>query len=133
MSTQTVCQFCNKTYKPSRHNAHHQKYCTRKGCVRRRKRLRQKKWHNERYQNDEVFRKAKQGSSREVMRKRREREARTAADSDSNSRDPTHVITGLVSQFVDEKDPEALQEYLNFYAHRGRQLSQSVHHPGRSP
>lgn len=133
MSIQLVCQFCNQPYKPSRYNAHHQKYCTRKGCVKRRKRLRQKKWHNEKYQNDEDFRKAKQKSSRELMRKRRQQEARAAARLGASSADPTHVITGLISQLVDEKDPKALQRHLNSYAHRGRQLSQSVQHPGRSP
>jgi hypothetical protein len=65
------------------------------------------------------------------MRLRR-RKALTA-ESDSGACDPTHVITGFVSQFIDESNPEVLQEHLNSYAHRGRQLSQSIHHSGRSP
>ena len=133
MSTQAICEFCSKTYEPSAYNAHHQRFCTRKGCVEKRKQLRQKKWHNKKYHNDEAFRKAKQQSSREAMGRRRRREARAAANPDSNLCDPTHVIAGLISQLIDENDPEALREHLNSYAHRGRQLSQSIHHPGRSP
>jgi hypothetical protein len=134
MPTQAICQSCGKIYTPSRYNEHHQKYCTREDCVKRRKQLRQKKWHNEKYQSDDAFRKAKQQSSREAMRRRREQEAATVAvSSDSNSRDPTHVIAGIVAQLADEDDPQALQEHLNVYAYRGRQLSQSIQCTGRSP
>ncbi len=121
MSHSRICAACGKPFTCCRYNKHHQKYCKRPGCVRRRKRERQRASHNRRYRDDKVYQEEKRRKSREYMRVRR-RQKKEAAE-EARNYDPMDILTGVVSQLTSENDPEALRERLRSYSSRGRQLS----------
>lgn len=126
MKKSPLCAACGKPLMVCRYNAHHQIYCNRSICVRRRKRKRQRESHNRRYQSDKDFRAKKQRKSREYMRERRSKEkaaAVAALQAEVCAISPMDVLTGVVSQLTDEDDPEVIHERLRTYSVRGRQLS----------
>lgn len=121
-----LCKACGKPLTVCQYNAHHQIYCNRAICVRRRKQKRQREYHNRRYQSDEDFRAEKQHKSREYMRERRSKEkaaALVALQAEACKISPMDILTGVVSQLTDEDDPMVILERLRTYSVRGRQLS----------
>lgn len=122
MKESPLCKACGKPLTVCRYNAHHQIYCNRPTCVRRRKQKRQRESHNRRYQSDEDFRAEKQHKSRKYMRERRSKE-KAALQVEACAISPMDILTGVVSQLTDEDDPLVILERLRTYSVRGRQLS----------
>ena len=131
MSNSPLCQACGKPLKRCRFNGHHQKYCKRSTCVRRRKQERQRISHNRRYREDLEYQERKRRYSLKYMRARRQKERE--ADTVASEISPIDILTGVVSQLVDEDDPTIIRERLKCYSIRGRQLSQLGPVLGRSP
>lgn len=131
MSQSGICAACGKPFTFCRFNGHHQEYCTRPGCVRRRKQARQRKSHNKRYRDDPEFQAAKRAKSKEYMRERRRREKEVAKK--KRDYDPMDILTGVVSQLTAEDNPDVIREQLRSYSARGRQLSHSCPLSGPAP
>lgn len=121
MNQTRICAACGKPFTLCDFNKHHQIYCTRAVCVRRRKRERQRKSHNKRYREDPEHRAAKRKKAKEYMRERRRREK--IAEKKKRDYDPMDILTGVVSQLTSEDNPEAVMDRLRSYSARGRQLS----------
>lgn len=119
---QSVCAHCGCRFEVCRYNAHHQKYCKRRKCVAERKRLRQRKQYRAKYRSDEEFRESEKKRAREGISKRRKmvgQEHGTLCGID-----PVHVLTAVVSQLTDERDPVCVMERVRSFAGRGRLLTQ---------
>jgi hypothetical protein len=131
MNNPLLCQACGKPLKRCRYNGHHQKYCKRSTCILRRKQERQRISYNRRYREDLEYQEQKRRYSLEYMRARRQKERE--ADTVASEISPIDILTGVVSQLVDEDDPAIIRERLKCYSIRGRQLSQQSVALGRSP
>lgn len=131
MSTTFICKACGKPFTRCRFNSHHQIYCTRLGCVRRRKQTRQRASDNRRYREDKAFQEKKRRKSRDYMRKRRQKEKEAAKA--AKEYDPADVLTGLVSHLTGEDNPEVVRESIKSYSSRGRRLSHCAAVTVRSP
>jgi len=131
MAKRGICAACGKPFTLCRFNEHHQIYCTRPKCVRKRKQERQRKSHNKRYREDPEYQAAKRKKSKDYMRERRRKEKASAEE--KLSYDPMDILTGVVSQLTSEDDPEVVRERLRSYSARGRQLSHFGSLSGQSP
>lgn len=119
----SVCVHCGRRFRVCRYNGHHQKFCTRKKCMTDRKRLRQRKWYRNQYRSDEAFRESEKERAREGIARRR-----SVGDDGGDSVpgvDPLHVVTAVVSQLTDEKDPVCVMERVRSFAGWGRMLTES--------
>lgn len=120
-----VCQHCGGRFKVCRYNGHHQKFCTRKRCVADRKRLRQRRCYRAQYRSDEAFRESERKRAREGMARRRAAGAGVDDSPPGFGVDPLHVVTAVVSQLTDEKDPVCVMERVRSFAGWGRMLTES--------
>ena len=142
MTSTHLCEECGKAFTVCRFNAHHQKYCGRKSCARKRRRRYQSEYQNRRYRSDETFREGQKRKSRKYMKMRRERESLAPAVADPpivppesavKGIDLSDVVAGVVAQLTAEDDPQVLAERLRGYASRGRQLCRETRVSGASP
>jgi len=78
------CPCCSQPFTPVPNNKNRQRYCTRKRCKRRRKRECQRKWHQARYAEDEVFRTAAK--------------ARVAQHREREKKPPPPPVTALLAE-----------------------------------
>jgi hypothetical protein len=122
-----ICEHCSKNYLKCRFNTHHQKYCTRRTCVAKRRQARQRQDYRQRYRNDKTFAAAERERCRKAMRQRRDHAHRTADQSLTESA-PTKInlellTTGLLSQWLDSNDPLAVEAAARRLESRGRQLA----------
>jgi hypothetical protein len=117
---QSKCEACNHLYDPDPLNAHHQKYCRRPGCLRRRTRGRQRDWYRRRYREDGEFRSRERRRARDGKRRRRE-ERPPVRPPEPERRDL--VLIGLLAHMADTRDPRVVSEVMEMYAGRGRDLA----------
>lgn len=132
MSESRRCLECSHKFTVCKFNSQRQKYCKRAVCVRVRKKRRQREYHHRRYRSDKTFQEAKRCQSRDYARVRREA-AKARSKRLVGDLDPMDILTGVVSQLADEKNPFLLSEILRVYSLRGRQLSQGAVVSGPAP
>ena len=128
----SICECCGKKYLKCRFNKHHQKYCTSKMCVIKRRQEHQRQRYRRNYRNDNNFADRERERCREGIGKRRE-----------NTRDKTPngmlvtcsspmridmglLATGLLSQWIDSKDPTEVEAAARRLEKRGQQLAIST-------
>ncbi|NQZ48098.1 MAG: hypothetical protein HRT63_11310 [Erythrobacter sp.] len=117
---------CGGTFVPCRYNGHKQTHC--KACMEARRRMQQRNFAKVKYRNDAAYRerererkrKSRQAAKTAELLAEKEKEAAAAARS---LRAVTHVVTGLLAQFADVDDAEALTEHATALARRGRRLA----------
>lgn len=123
-----ICDECGRSFKICKFNAHHQKYCTRSGCVNKRKKIRQREYQNKRYHTDDKYKEKKRKAARLNARRRRNKnkldakviQKKQPQKLEINS---LEVLRGIVAQLTDECNPEVVHERLLSYEARGQQLS----------
>lgn len=122
-----TCEQCGTKYRKCRFNTLHQKYCTRKVCVVKRRQERQRQRYRKMYRHDQTFADAERERCRKGIRKRRENARQTAtevlADSTATRINIELLATGLLSQWIDSKDPVEVEEAARRLERRGRQLA----------
>lgn len=121
------CRACGLDYVPDARNSRHQDCCARKVCVRRRKRVRQRLWHQARYQSDLLFRAA----AKARVRRHREQVAQAKAKALAQAQGPSpsvaelrlkhveHAFLGLAMQMGEEPDAIRAQELVLAWADTG--------------
>ncbi|MBT4818998.1 MAG: hypothetical protein HN742_40325 [Lentisphaerae bacterium] len=119
------CDHCHRSYRPDRHNTHHQKYCRDPVCVRERKRQRQREWDAKRRAEDPDFRRKGNSRCAAANRRRRaaEKERRDAPVAPLPPELLPEVVLGLLSQLTDIDDPADLRTSVHQYAARGQRLA----------
>ena len=132
-----TCERCGTKYRMCRFNKHHQKYCTRNACVVERRRERQRKRYRKIYGNEQTFAESERERCRNGIRKRREH-ARQIADKILAESEVTRInmellATGLLSQWIDSKDPEEVEQTARRLEKRGQQLALSTSTARGSP
>ena len=118
------CRFCGEPFHPDPYNASRQKFCKRPECVRERKRMRQRRWYNQRRRDEPAFRESE--NARCAQANRRRRSMRNARPEPAQAEDAaffSHVVTGFLSQVIDSSDPVHLHNCLCGYADRGRRVA----------
>jgi hypothetical protein len=123
-----ICEACHHPYDPDPLNAHHQKYCRRPGCLRRRKRIRQRVCYRKRYWEDEEFRKRERRRAGDRKRRRAE-EAPPARPPEPDRRDL--ALIGMAAHLADSRDPDVVREVLDRCVGWGRDLAGAA--SARSP
>ena len=125
----SICERCGSKYLKCCFNRHHQKYCTSKRCVIKRRQERQRQRYRKNYRNDKNFADKERERCREGIRKRRE-DARgklpngmLATGSSPMPIDMGLLATGLLSQWIDSKDPTEVEEAARRLEKRGQQLA----------
>ena len=125
----SLCEYCGRKYLKCRFNKHHQKYCTSKMCVIKRRQERQAQHYCRNYRNDKNFADRERERCREGIRKRRE-DAREnipngilATSSPPMRIDIGLLATGLLSQWIDSKDPMEVEAAARRLEKRGQQLA----------
>ena len=135
----SICEYCGRKYLKCCFNRHHQKYCTSKGCVIKRRQERQRRRYRRNYRNDKNFADRERERCREGICKRRGDTRRKIPGrilADSNVLMPIDMgllATGLLSQWIDSKDPTEVEAAARRLEKRGRQLAiatVSVHGSG---
>ena len=131
------CERCGTKYPKCRFNKHHQKYCTRRGCVVERRRERQRQRYRKMYSNDQRFAESERERCRDVIQKRREH-ARQTVDGIVAEREVIRMnvellTTGLLSQWIDSKDPEEVKQAARRLEKRGQQLTLAMTTASTSP
>ena len=124
-----VCEECGRLFKVCKFNAYHQKYCTRSGCVHKRKKRRQRESQNKRYHTDDEYKEKKRKAACKNARRHRSKKKSDAKVSQKKQAqkieiNPLEVLMGVVAQLTDECNPTVVHERLLSYEVRGRQLSQ---------
>ena len=122
-----ICEECGTKYRKCRFNRIHQKYCTRKSCVVKRRQERQRQYYRKAYRNNKAFADAERDRCRKAIRKRRE-EVRQTSDEALADSTPTKFnielfAKGLLSQWIDSKDPMEVEEAARRLEKRGQQLA----------
>ncbi len=124
-----ACGCCGKKYRVCCFNRHHQKFCTRKACVRRRRQERQREHYGRKYRDDKSFADAERQRCKKSIQERR-KNARNAAGAvfpDDGVRriqmNVEHLTAGLLSQWIDSKDPIEVEEAARRLEKRGQQLT----------
>jgi hypothetical protein len=122
-----TCEQCGVKYLRCRFNKHHQKYCTRKSCVIKRRRERQRMHYRRAYRNDTAFADAERNRCKNGIRKRRE-DARRRSDEVPAGSNPTIInlelfAAGLLSQWIDSKDPVEVEDAARRLEKRGQQVA----------
>ena len=121
------CERCGTKYPKCRFNKHHQKYCTRHACVVERRRERQRQRYQKMYRNDRMFAESERERCRNDIRKRREHACQTAdgivAEKEVSRINIELLTTGLLSQWIDSKDPEEVKQAARRLEKRGQQLT----------
>jgi hypothetical protein len=125
----SICEYCGSKYPKCCFNRHHQKYCTSKRCVIKRRQERQRERYRRNYRNDKNFADKERERCREGIRKRREAahakipNGMLASSSSSMRIDMGLLATGLLSQWIDSKDPREVEEAARRLEKRGQQLA----------
>ena len=122
-----TCEQCGTKYPKCRFNKHHQKYCTRNACVLERRRERQRKRYRKMYRNDQTFAESERERCRNSIQKRREHVSQiadaTLAEGKVSRINIDLLATGLLSQWIDSKDPEEVEQAARRLEKRGQQLA----------
>jgi hypothetical protein len=95
-----ICEWCGLEYMPSNYAIHTQKYCTRPGCVRDRKRKRQNAWLRKMRKEDPIWRKEyvrRVDESRRRRRLARLAEAQQAVKSELARPEETSVTKAMLA------------------------------------
>jgi len=123
----STCERCGTRYVKCRYNKHNQKYCTRTVCVLERRRERQRQRYRKMYRNDQKFAASERQRCREGIRKRRLQTKRaTDAKMNDDALEKINIMfltTGLLSQWIDSKDPEVVEQAARQLEQRGQQLA----------
>ena len=128
----SICEYCGRKYLKCCFNKHHQKYCTSKMCVIKRRQERQRQAYRRNYRNDKNFADRERERCREGIRKRREDARENIPNgilADSNMLmqiDMGLLATGLLSQWIDSKDPTEVEAAARQLEKRGQQLAIST-------
>ena len=122
-----ICEDCGRKYLKCRFNKLHQKYCTNKRCVTKRRQERQRQRYRRNYRNDKDFADAERERCRNGIRKRRA-DARETLDevSADDTQMPINIqllARGLLSQWIDSKNPTEVEEVARRLEKRGQQLA----------
>ena len=118
------CNACGRAFRPNRYNKHDQIYCLTAECVLERKRRRQRRFYNNRYRNDPVFRESERARAAEGNRRRRTAEkTKKPVCQDSGGKDINYLITGFVSHLAQSDDPAIIGSLMSGYTDRGRRLA----------
>ncbi len=132
-----ICEKCGTKYRKCRFNSLHQKYCTRKVCVVKRRQERQRQRYRKMYRHDQTFADAERERCRKGIRKRREDARRTAdkvlADSTATKINIELLATGLLSQWIDSKDPVEVEAAARRLEKRGQLLAVATAEARGSP
>ena len=122
-----ICERCGTKYLKCRFNKYHQKYCTRNACVVERRRERQRQHYRKMYRNDQTFTESERERCRNGITKRRAHARQTAdqivAESTVKRINIQLLTTGLLSQWIDSKDPEEVEQAARRLEKRGQQLA----------
>jgi len=122
-----ICERCGTKYPKCRFNKLHQKYCTRTACVLERRRERQRKRYRKMYRNDQTFAESERERCRNGIQKRREHVSQiadaTLAEGKVSRINIDLLATGLLSQWIDSKDPEEVEQAARRLEKRGQQLA----------
>ena len=117
-----VCRWCAGDYVPDGRNAGRQQFCTRRACVRERKRARQRVWYRRRYGLDGAFREA----AKRRVGEHRKRLARTLGQGPPGQAaakrldQVEHALLGLAAQMVGEPGGLQAGELVQSWADTGR-------------
>jgi len=120
-----ICEACGKKYKKCRFNKHVQKYCTEKKCVTRRRQERQRQGYRSKYRKDKSFAEAERERCKIGLRKGR-KNARKPSDEGCSENPPINIqlfAKGLLSQWIDSKDPLEVEQEARRLERRGQQLT----------
>ena len=115
------CRACGLDYVPDARNSLHQGCCTRQACVRRRKRVRQRLWHQKRYASEASFRE----KAKSRVRRHRQRVAQAQAQGPPRSVDEVRLrhleqaFLGLAMQMGEEPDAVRARELVLAWADTG--------------
>ncbi len=122
-----ICEKCGRKYRKCRFNKLHQKYCTRKICIKKRRQERQRQWYRKMYRTDQTFADAERERCRTGIRKRRKKGRQTAdgvlTDKAATKINIEFLTSGLLSQWIDSKDPVEVEETARRLEKRGQQLA----------
>ena len=125
----SICEYCGRKYLKCCFNRHHQKYCTSKNCVIKRRQELQRWRYRRNYRNDKNFADRERERCRKGIRKRREDSGENIPNRILTTGSPPMQIdmgllaTGLLSQWIDSKDPTEVEEAARRLEKRGRQLA----------
>jgi hypothetical protein len=115
------CRACGLGYVPDARNSRHQNCCTRKACVRRRKQVRQRLWHQDRYASDASFRE----KTKSRVRRHRKRASQAQGPGPPTSaaegrlRHLEQAFLGLAMQMGEEPDAVQAQGLVSAWADTG--------------
>ena len=115
------CRACGLGFVPDARNSRHQNCCTRQVCVRRRKQVRQRLWHRDRYASDASFRE----KAKARVHRHRQRAAQARAQGPATSvaevrlRHVEQAFLGLAMQMGEESDAVRAQELVSSWAQTG--------------
>jgi hypothetical protein len=117
------CRACGLGFVPDARNSFHQDCCTRKVCVRRRKRARQRLWHQERYASDASFREKAKARVRRQRKRASQAQAQAqgppTSAADGRLRHLEQAILGLAMQMGEEPDAVRARELVSAWAGSG--------------
>ena len=116
------CRACGLDFVPDARNSHHQDFCTRKRCVRRRKRARQRLWHRDRYASDASFREKAKSRVRRHRKQASPAQATGSATSATEGRlqHLEQAFLGLAMQMGEESAAQPARELVSAWADTGR-------------
>ena len=131
------CERCGRKYPRCPFNKHHQKYCTHPICVGERRRERQRQRYSKMYGDDQDFAESERERCRNGIRKRRKHACHSADEKVPNRGEPQISIelfaAGLVSQWIDSKDPKEVKQVARQLESRGQQLTLATTTARHSP
>lgn len=115
------CQACGLGFVPDARNSRHQNCCTRKACVRRRKRVRQRLWHRERYASDASFREEAKARVRQHRKRASQAQAQGPPPSaaEGRLRHLEQAFLGLAMQMGEESDAVQARDLVSAWADTG--------------
>ena len=115
------CRACGLDFVPDARNSHHQDFCTRKRCVRRRKRARQRLWHRDHYASDASFREKAKLRVRRHRKRASQAQAQGPPTSAAEGRlqHLEQAFLGLAMQMGEEPDAIQARELVSAWADTG--------------
>lgn len=115
------CRACGFGFVPDARNSRHQDCCTRKACVRRRKRVRQRLWHREHYASDASFREKAKARVRRCRKRASQGQSPGPPTSaaEGRLRHLEQAFLGLAMQMGEESDAIQARELVSAWADTG--------------
>jgi hypothetical protein len=119
------CRACGLGFVPDARNSRHQDCCTRKVCVRRRKRVRQRLWHRKRYGLDASFREEAKSRVRRHRKRAFQAQAQAQAQgpptraAEGRLQHLEQAFLGLAMQMGEEPDAMQARELVSAWADTG--------------